>query len=118
LPLFGAISNQLILENALTQYRSATAKQKSARTTRVHEWTLKGEPQPNQTTTVPKRTPVRRAELGVRPRPAGPGVDDLPCWIPICKLVWRDHYRWVTGGRPGPITNVGTQPILATIGGI
>jgi hypothetical protein len=28
-----------------------------------------------------------------------PGVRDIPRWIPIYRLIWRDHYR--AGTRPG-----------------
>jgi hypothetical protein len=35
--------------------------------------------------------------LGVRCNPPDipfiPGVRDIPRWIPVYKLIWRDHYR-------------------------
>ena len=31
-----------------------------------------------------------------------PGINRIPRWIPIYKLIWRDHYRAAASGRPSP----------------
>jgi hypothetical protein len=31
--------------------------------------------------------------------PLIPGIRDIPRWIPVYRLIWRDHYRALEGGR-------------------
>jgi hypothetical protein len=30
-----------------------------------------------------------------------PGLRDIPRWIPVHRLVWREHYRRAEAARPG-----------------
>jgi hypothetical protein len=38
---------------------------------------------------------IRRAASspGADPDPFLPGIRDIPRWIPLYRVIWRDHYR-------------------------